>query len=150
MVLICLDYFTASVSSQPNVSRFLIQRGGITKTQSVDFKQLFSQNEEQFSVVWSNEKDQSFMKMLTKSLKMTLLLLLINFLIFLFSRRNPTLLREFMKINDQLACGEVYRLMTSLFFHADLTHLFCTSLILSVVGPEVTPYHHLFFLIIMS
>lgn len=165
IILSCYLLCGESFSPHRNSWRFLAHGGKATNQQSYDVSQLFLTNQQkidQHSVISLNwRKVLTRLKMNRnysydnrrvthaqtppKSIRMTDLLLIINIVIFLFSCRNPILLRKFAKNDYRLARGEVYRLMTALFLHADVPHLVSNSFSLSQFGPEVRPSNCLFF-----
>lgn len=158
IVLSCYLLRGEAFSPYRNSWRFLVHGGKATNLQADDVSQLFLTNQQkidQYSVISLNwRKVLTRLKMnrnysydnrrvthtqTPKSIRMTDLLLIINIVIFLFSCRNPILLRKFAKNDYRLARGEVYRLMTALFLHADVPHLVSNSFSLSQFGPEVRP-----------
>ncbi len=150
-LMVCVYvYLSTCVSSHSISTRFIIQCGKITSKQSVDddSNQLFFSNQDQKLVGSLNDKiyrshfnNYSHLKKKTegsKSLGMSDLLVVMNLVTFFFSSRDPNILRKFEKNDYRLVCGEAYRLMTSIFLHADLPHITGNNISLSEVGPEVT------------
>jgi hypothetical protein len=64
-------------------------------------------------------------------------LLAMNIIGFILTYLKPSLYNVFMKNNYRIANGQVYRLFSSLFIHADIYHLLTNSLSLSQIGPQV-------------
>ena len=50
---------------------------------------------------------------------------------------DPQLLRKLMKIDYAIRFGQSYRLLTALFCHGDLSHLFFNLMSLKQIGPQV-------------
>lgn len=156
MACICL-YLSVCISSHPISTRFLIQSGKITSKRLVDDDLLLS-NQDHYSVDSLNDKihrsnSDNYLGLRktnnSKSLGMSHLLELINSIIFFFSSSDPQILRKFEKNDYLLVRGEAYRLMTSIFLHADLPHITANNLSLSEIGPEVSSYHPFLFLQLM-
>ncbi|WP_322487209.1 rhomboid family intramembrane serine protease [Chloroflexus sp.] len=53
----------------------------------------------------------------------------------------PVLVALGAKVNDRIANGEVWRLLTAVFLHANLIHIFFNGYALSVLGPEAERFY---------
>ncbi|WP_298821460.1 rhomboid family intramembrane serine protease [Chloroflexus sp.] len=53
----------------------------------------------------------------------------------------PVLLALGAKVNERIANGEVWRLVTAIFLHANLIHIFFNGYALSVLGPETERFY---------
>lgn len=121
--------------------------GKIANQQAIDVRQRTNHDHCSFlalneTIPRSNSNDDQLLNrsLVSNSLGMTHLLFFTNTVIFLFSWRNPLLLRKYEKNDYQLLRGEVYRLMTSIFLHVDFQHLLINNISLSRVGSEVSPF----------
>lgn len=65
----------------------------------------------------------------------TNMLIALNLLAYLATSMQPALKSRFMKINNQIAYGQTYRLFTSLFLHASPQHLLMNCYSLYSIGP---------------
>lgn len=67
-------------------------------------------------------------------------LIALNVLSYLLTWNDQRIKYNYMKINNRVARGELYRLLTSLFIHANTHHLLTNAYTLSSLGPIVSPY----------
>jgi membrane associated rhomboid family serine protease len=73
----------------------------------------------------------------TEILTPTNIILGLNAISFLLTMNNPRLRFQFTKVNQRIARGEYYRLLTSLFLHGSVPHLLSNSYSLYSIGNQV-------------
>ena len=74
----------------------------------------------------------------------TYTLIVLNVMIFMFLRLYDTdgvITYNLSNVRSLVKSGEVYRLLTCMFLHADITHLFFNMYALYVLGPKVEKYY---------
>lgn len=76
-------------------------------------------------------------KKVKKYITITNSLIFVNVVMFFLSSRNSYLQNQLMKINYKVRRGELYRLVTSIFMHGSISHLFMNSFSLYQIGPNV-------------
>ena len=72
-----------------------------------------------------------------KKIIFTNLLIIINVLIFLITTFNPSLIYMFANNLGLVKSGEYYRIITSVFIHANIFHLLCNMYTLFIIGSQV-------------
>jgi len=72
-----------------------------------------------------------------KKIVVTNILILINVLIFILTTFNPSLIYLFANNLGLVKAGEFYRIITSVFIHANIFHLLCNMYTLFVIGSQV-------------
>lgn len=78
------------------------------------------------------------LKNLLRSLKISQILLALNVIVFVMqSLQGPALLMNGAKVNSAIAAGEYYRLISPIFLHGSISHLFINSFSLNSTGPSV-------------
>lgn len=69
-------------------------------------------------------------------------ILVLNIISFAISKMVPNFNINYMKINQRIAQGEIYRLFTPLFLHGSLSHIMMNSFSLKEIGPQVIQLLH--------
>lgn len=72
----------------------------------------------------------------TNSSKICWLIFFINSIVMAISSK-PLFEEQYMKSNEKITEGEIYRLITPVFMHGSIVHFLCNSLSLYVYGPPV-------------
>ena len=72
-----------------------------------------------------------------KKIVVTNILILINVLVFILTTFNPSFIYLFANNLGLVKAGEFYRIITSVFIHANIFHLLCNMYTLFVIGSQV-------------
>lgn len=130
-----LDFKKNKVVSSffPNVKKNILN----DKMDPIDFFKLTDdmnkktiKNEKKLAKIFSQKKPV-----------ITYLLIVLNVMMFMFSFVFPDLTSMFSNTYLGLQAGQYYRVLTSMFFHGGIIHLFCNMYALYMIGPQVERYY---------
>ncbi len=111
-------------------------------TDKVDPLEFFKLTDDMNQTTIKNEKKLAKI-FSTKKPVVTYILIALNIIIYLFSVFNSNYDINYYFSNNYLFVqkGEIYRLLTCMFLHANIFHLFCNIYALYILGPQVERYY---------
>lgn len=75
-----------------------------------------------------------------KKIIITPILILLNVLFFIITMSNANLFNLFLLDPGAVKSGEIWRILTSMFMHGDIIHLFVNMYSLSIIGPQIESF----------
>lgn len=138
MFSILINCVSFSVSTSVHSTCRLISLNKVSREYQMKFQQSFPVQLQQRGTPLGSARRS--LQQLRRRWSFTHALLAANVLMFLLTMRQPALLQRLMKINFKISQGEWYRVLTSCFLHADISHILANGLSLSQLGPSVSSY----------